>query len=361
MSLKARLQAEIGQNGPLTVAQYMTACLHDPQDGYYATRPRLGTDGDFITAPMVSQMFGELVGLWCAETWMRLGRPSPVAWIEVGPGDGALMADALKAVRAAAPGFLAAARLAMVETSGPLRLAQQARLRDAPAAIRWVGALSELKDETPVILAANEVLDCLPVRQFVRAGRGWAERMVGVDGEGRLAFGLAARPLDRVLPDAPPGAVIEVSPAQEAFGAEIGALVSRRGGAALLIDYGRDAAGFGDTLQALKGHQKVSPLDAPGEADLTVHADFPAVLAAATAEGALAAPITTQGHWLDRLGIGARAAALARARPDKAESIARQLDRLTGPEQMGELFKVACIHSDGLHPPGFTDEETIDG
>lgn len=361
MSLEARLKADIQLNGPLTVAQYMTACLHDPQDGYYAVRPRLGAEGDFITAPMVSQIFGELIGLWCAETWARLGRPSPVAWVEVGPGDGTLMADALRAVAAAAPDFLQAAQLALVETSAPLQAVQKARLQGAPSGTRWIAALGDLSSEAPMILIANEVLDCLPARQFVRTGRGWAERMVGVDGDGGLAFGLASRPLDRVMPEAAPGEVLEISAAQEAFGAEIGARIARCGGAALLIDYGRDAPGFGDTLQALKGHQKVPPLEAPGEADLTVHADFPAVLAAATAQGAAATAIVSQGRLLRRLGVEARAAALARARPDRAEAIARQCDRLIAPDQMGELFKAACIHAHGLRPPGFEDDGNDDG
>jgi len=360
MSLKARIEAGIRQSGPLSVAQYMTACLHDPQDGYYATRPRLGALGDFITAPMVSQMFGELVGLWCAETWIRLGRPNEVAWVEVGPGDGTLIADALRAVRAAAPDFLAAARLWLVETSAPLRDVQRTRLQDAPAGARWIGALDELSSDAPMILIANEVLDCLPARQFVRTAQGWAERMVGLDEEGRLVFGLASRPLDRVMPDAAPGEVVEVSPAQEAFGAEIGVRVARQGGAALLIDYGRGTPGVGDTLQALRGHQKVPPLDDPGAADLTVHADFPAVLAAARAEGAATAPLATQRDWLLRLGVQARADALARARPDRADAIARQLDRLIGEDEMGELFKAACIHGAGLNPPGF-DGEATDG
>ena len=361
MNLKARLAADIRQSGPLTVAQYMTACLHDPRDGYYATRPRLGDGGDFITAPVVSQMFGELVGLWCAETWMRLGRPSPVVWVEVGPGDGTLMADALRAAGTAAPDFLAAAQLTLVETSDPLKALQQARLRDAAPDARWLGALEALSSAAPMILIANEVLDCLPARQFVRTPHGWAERMVGADDEGGLAFGLASRPLDRVLPDAAPGMVFEASAAQEALAAEIGARIARQGGAALLIDYGRDAPGFGDTLQALKAHQKVPPLDDPGAADLTVHADFPAVLGAASAQGAAAAPILTQRDWLMRLGIEARAAALARARPDKADAIARQLERLIGEDQMGVLFKVACIHAKGLAPPGFETEGVDDG
>ena len=354
MSLMDRLKAEIRQTGPLTIAQYMAACLHDPQDGYYAARPRLGEAGDFVTAPLVSQMFGELIGLWCAQAWARIGRPARVVWAEVGPGDGTLALDALRAVRKAAPDFLAAAELWLVEPSAPLRTVQLQRLQGGPPPA-WAAGLGELPRDAPMILVANEVLDCLPARQFVRTERGWAERMVGLDAEGALAFGLSPSPIDRAMPDAGPGAVVEVSLAQQAFGAELGALVARQGGAALLIDYGRAEAGFGDTLQALKEHRKVPPLATPGEADLTVHADFPAVLGAAGAEGANVSPILTQAAFLRRLGIEARAEALARARPDKADAIARQLERLIGADQMGALFKAAAIHAPGMTPPGFED------
>jgi SAM-dependent MidA family methyltransferase len=219
--------------------------------------------------------------------------------------------------------------------------------------------LSQLPTDAPLILLANELLDCLPARQFVRTAHGWAERMVGLDANGALAFGLAARPagdaLSRVLPGAEPGAVLEISPAQEAFGAELGARIADQGGAALLIDYGRDAPGPGDTLQALKGHRKVSPLETPGEADLTVHADFPAVAAAARAAGADASAILTQGEFLMRLGLGARTQALIAARPDRARTLQRQLARLTAPDQMGSLFKVLAIHPRSGPPPGFED------
>jgi SAM-dependent MidA family methyltransferase len=355
MSLMDRLRAEIHANGPITVARYMTACLHDPEDGYYATRPRLGADGDFITAPMVSQMFGELIGLWCAEVWTRLGRPARFSWVEMGPGDGTLIGDALRAVAAAAPDVLAAADLVLTEPSPPLREIQRERLDGGPVRPRWATGLDELQPDAPVILIANEVLDCLPARQFVRTERGWAERLVGLDAEGGLAFGLAQRPIDRLAPEARSGDVIEVSPAQQALGAGIGAIIARQGGAALLVDYGRAEAGFGDTLQALKSHRKVPPLERPGEADLTVHADFPAVLEAARAAGAATTPVLSQREFLLRLGIEVRADALSRARPDKAAAISRQLDRLIGPDQMGELFKAACIHSEGLNPPGFED------
>ena len=355
MSLKDRLKAQIASSGPLTVAQYMTACLHDPQEGYYATRPRLGADGDFMTAPLISQMFGELLGLWAAEVWTRLGRPDRVLLVEAGPGDGTLMADMLRAARHA-PGFLDAVKLAMIETSEPLIALQRNTLADAWVMPSWAGSLEDLPAGAPVILVSNELLDCLPARQFVRTDTAWAERMVGLGHDGALAFGLSRQPVDGVMPQAAVGDVFEISPAQSAFGAAIGRLLAREGGAALLIDYGRDNPGPGDTLQALKGHVKVPPLDEPGQADLTVHADFPAVAEAARAAGAFTAPILTQGELLDRLGVYDRAAALAKARPDRAEIIGRQLARLVDPDQMGTLFKALAIHAPAsLTPPGFED------
>lgn len=348
MSLLERLRAEILETGPLTVAQYMHRCLHDPRDGYYATRPALGEAGDFITAPLVSQMFGELIGLWAAEVWMQMGLPK-VRLVEVGPGDGALMSDILRAAKVA-PGFLDAAEVWLVETSQPLKAAQRERLGE----LSWAADLSQIPAGAPLILIANELLDCLPARQFVRTGSGWAERMVGVDESG-LSFGFTAVPAPAAdLPDGPPGEVLEISPAQAAFGQAVGERIANDGGAALLIDYGRAEPGFGDTLQALKSHQKVDPLACPGEADLTVHADFPTVLAAARKTGARTA-VTTQGEFLRRLGIEQRAAALAASRPDRAETLQRQLDRLVAADQMGDLFKVGCVYADGLVPPGFEE------
>ncbi len=249
-----------------------------------------------------------------------------------------------------APDFLAASEIWLVEVSEPLR-ALQAQALDEP--VRWVGSLAEVPGDAPILLVANELLDCLPARQFVRTEHGWAERMVGLDDHGALMFGLSRSPLDHALPEAPAGSVLEHSAAQAALSAEIGERLAMDGGVALLIDYGRDAPGFGDTLQALRRHQKESPLDNPGEADLTVHADFPAVLAAATSAGAQAAPLLTQGEFLVRLGIGQRAEVLSHARPDRAERIERQLERLVSPDQMGDLFKVACLHQPGFQAPGF--------
>ncbi len=382
MSLLDRLRAQIAQDGPISVAEYFTRCLHDPYDGYYATRPALGEGGDFLTAPGVSQMFGELIGLWILETWTRMGRPAPVRLVEIGPGDGTLISDILRAARLL-PAFLEAADLWLVEVSPPLRAAQAARLADAPVAPRWADRLEAVPAGAPLILVANEVLDCLPAHQFVRTEDGWAERVVGLDEQGNLAFGLralapppvgeAARRAgggnllsQRTPPsvdlrstppprgeDLPIGTVVESSPAQAALGSEIGHRVARDGGAALLIDYGRDAAGPGDTLQALKAHRKVPPLAEPGQADLTVWADFPAVLAAAAEAGAATGPILSQGAFLQGLGVEQRAQALASAQPDQANKLARQLDRLTGAAQMGELFKVACLSAPGLSPPLF--------
>jgi len=393
MSLLDRLKAQIAQDGPIGVAEYFTRCLHDPRDGYYATRPGLGAGGDFITAPLVSQMFGELIGLWAVETWTRMGRPVPFRLVEMGPGDGTLISDLLRAARLS-PDFIAAADLWLVEVSQPLRALQTERLAAAPLLPQWADRLEAVPGGAPMILIANEVLDCLPARQFVRTATGWAERVIGLDEAGDLAFGLKTIsrepfPLDggsaglgvtaavddgrhrqaatsevTPIPNPSPikgeggyslGAVRESSPAQQALAAEIGHRVATDGGAALLVDYGRDMPGPGDTLQAIRGHRKVDPLESPGQADLTVWADFPAVLEAACEAGARTGPILSQAAFLAGLGIEARAEALATARPEHAEQIARQLDRLTGRAQMGQLFKVVCLSAPGLSPPLFED------
>lgn len=348
MSLKDRLRAQIAQGGPITIAQFMQACLHDPAEGYYATRPGLGESGDFITAPLVSQMFGELIGLWAVETWRGLGSPDPFRLVEAGPGDGTLMSDILRAARLV-PEFVAAADLWLVEISDPLIHRQMAALAAAPLSPTWAPSIADVPAGAPIILIANELLDCLPARQFVQgANGGWVEKLVGLDAAGELTFALTG-------PAAEGAMVMEVSAAQEAFGAELGALIRRETGAALLIDYGRDQPGFGDTFQALNRHTKVDPLAEPGQADLTVHADFPAVIAAAEAAGCAAA-VTTQGQFLLRLGVTHRAAALAKAKPERAETLQRQLNRLVAPDQMGELFKAAMVYyPDEPEPPGLKD------
>lgn len=351
MSLRDRLTALIEADGPVTVEAFMRLCLHDPEHGYYATRPALGPDGDFITAPLVSQMFGELIGLWAVDLWTRMGEPARVRLVEIGPGDGTLMADALRAARLA-PRFRHAVELWLVDVSEPLRARQRERLAEHTP--RWASSLAGVPAGAPMIVIANELLDCLPVRQFLRSERGWMERRVGLDGDAGLIFGLSPTPSGFVPPQgALVGDLWEVSAAQSAFGAALGARMAGDGGAALLIDYGRDAPGFGDTLQALQRHEKVDVLATAGEADLTVHADFPAVIAAARAAGAAATRIAGQGDFLRALGIELRAAALARTRPDQASVIGRQLERLTAPDQMGTLFKAVAIHTPGLEPAGF--------
>ena len=342
MSLRERLTAQIRASGPMSLAQYMTACLHDPDYGYYATRPALGEGGDFITAPLVSQMFGELIGLWAVETWNRMGRPAPFRLVEMGPGDGTLMSDLLRAARLSAA-FTEAADVWLVETSQPLRDRQRQLLGEN---LSWAGALADVPGRAPTILVANELLDCLPVRQFVRTERGWAERVVGLDDAGALAFGLTGAPvLDQV---APVGAILETAPAQAALGDEIAARLVHDGGAALLIDYGRAVPGFGDTLQALRRHRKEGPLENPGEADLTTHVDF-AVLAAVARSHGLGAHMATQGEFLLGMGLLERAGRLgANADEAERERISDAVERLAGPQAMGDLFKVLAVLPAGV-------------
>jgi len=297
---------------------------------------------------LISQMFGELIGLWLVETWSRMGAPSRFQLVEVGPGDGKLMADVLRAARVV-PAFLKACDLTLVEPSRPLRALQARRLADTPLSPRWVDTLSAIDGEEPILLVANEVLDCLPARQFERTPEGWAERMVGLDSGGALAFRLGPVGPGFVPPDhdVQPGQVVELAEVQVAFARRLAELIRTQGGAALLIDYGRDTPGPGDTLQALSRHQKVDPLACPGQADLTQWADFPAVLTTARNAGVSTAPLLTQAEFLDRLGIHVRADRLKAAQPDAADLVDRQVHRLTAPDQMGTLFKVAALYAPG--------------
>ncbi|QTC93303.1 SAM-dependent methyltransferase [Brevundimonas goettingensis] len=340
----------------MTVADYVTRCLHDPVGGYYSTRPALGEGGDFITAPLISQMFGELLGLWAAETWHRLGAPERVRLVEVGPGDGTLMDDALRALRLA-PDFLQACDLILIEPSAPLRQEQERRLAGADISPRWLSSLNQIETDAPVILIANEVLDCMPARQFVKTDDGWSERRVGVSDDGDdILFGLSTITggFEKPNYDVEPGQIVEISDQQAIFGRDLAVLMAEASGAALLIDYGRDKPGPGDTLQALHRHARVDPLEHPGAADLTMWADFPRVLEAAVRAGADVTGCKGQGEFLRLLGIEARADRLIQGRPSAEAVIRRQLDRLTADDQMGTLFKVASIFSPrSLTVPGF--------
>lgn len=347
--LALRLAARIRADGPITVADYMAACLGDPEHGYYMRRDPFGAAGDFVTAPEISQMFGELVGLWAVETWRRMGSPARVVLTEFGPGRGTLMADALRAARVA-PDFRAAATLVLVETSPHLRTIQQEAL--ASHAPVFASGLEELPDG-PLIVIANEFFDALPIRQYVRTEQGFAERMVGLV-DGALAFGLrpAARP--PVVPHGLPiGAIIETSSPSVAVVTSLADRFAHAPGALLAIDYGHDG-GVGDTLQALRHHRFVSPLETPGEADITAHVDFAALAAAARRAGAVTFPLTDQGDFLLRLGLLERAGALG-AGKDAAtqDAIRAAVDRLAGPDAMGTLFKVLVAASPGLVPPPF--------
>ncbi|MGF1658530.1 MAG: class I SAM-dependent methyltransferase [Rubrimonas sp.] len=349
-ALAALIRAEIAADGPMSVARFMALCLGHPAHGYYMRRDPFGASGDFVTAPEISQMFGELLGLWVAQVWRDMGAPRRAVLAELGPGRGTLAADALRAIRAAAPDCAAALELWLVETSPALRAAQSARLPQARHAER----LAEVPD-APLLLMANEFFDALPIRQFRRAGGAWRERMVAAQGD-RLVWALGAPQAAGLPAEAPEGAVLETRPAGAAVASEIGARLAERGGAALIVDYGAAAAptGGGDTLQAVARHRAVDPLASPGEADLTAHVDFGALAAALGAAGATVRGLISQGAFLEALGIGARAQALARARPDRAGDVAQARRRLTDPAQMGTLFKVLAATGPGQPaPPGF--------
>lgn len=344
MSLKQTLIEHIKENGPMTVAEFMGACLYDPSDGYYATRPAIGgASADFITAPEASQMFGELIGLWCAHEWDALGKPA-FNWIELGPGRGVLMQDALRATQRIA-GMRDAASIVLVEMSAPLREAQSERVADAEWALRLEDA-----PPGPSLIIANEFLDCLPIRQFVRGEDGWHEKLVGLDEADELTFGLS-NALPAPDSDDPPGTVREIAPALESLIYEMERRLHEAPGRALLIDYGYVRPEGADTLQALKNHKHVDPLQAPGEADLTAHVDFARVAHLAAQAGLQVHGPVTQGAFLRGLGIDVRAQALAAANPAHAERLARELKRLTDTEQMGALFKAICLSSPNLPPP----------
>jgi SAM-dependent MidA family methyltransferase len=345
VSLKRKLVEHIRENGPMTVADYMAACLYDPEDGYYATRPAIGgDDGDFLTAPEASQMFGELIGLWCAHEWEALGKPA-FHFIELGPGRGVLMQDMLRATQRI-EGFRDAANVVLVETSAPLREAQANRIDDAD----WAARLDDAPPG-PAIIIANEFLDCLPVRQFVRGPDAWREKLVGADETGALLFGLSAALTASDEGEIEVGVVREIAPALESLIYEMERRMHEAPARALLIDYGYLQPEGLDTLQALQRHAKVDPLDAPGQADLTAHVDFARVAHLARQAGLGVHGPITQGDFLRALGVEYRARTLSQANPQYAERLGRELRRLTDPDQMGVLFKVICISSPHLPPP----------
>ncbi len=337
-SLAASFRRLIASDGPISIQRYMG----EANARYYSSRDPLGSGGDFVTAPEISQMFGELIGLWLADIWRRAGAPASPLYVELGPGRGTLASDALRAM--AAQGLRPEVHL--VEASPALRSVQAHVLPQA----RWHADLGSVPEGAPLLLVANEFLDALPVRQLVKTAGGWRERMVGLEGE-RFVPVAGSQPMDAAVPpahrDAPEGTILETCPGAAAVVRETARQLARQGGTALFIDYGHAERRTGSTLQAVRAHRKVDPFDAPGEADLTALVDFSTLAEVAQAEGCRWLGIAEQGAWLRALGIEARAQALAARAPEKAGEIDAACERLVAPDQMGALFKVMALAAPG--------------
>ncbi|KZD11469.1 class I SAM-dependent methyltransferase [Oceanibaculum pacificum] len=354
-ALTGILARRIAAAGPITVADYMAEALGHPQHGYYRSRDPLGAAGDFTTAPEISQMFGELIGLWAAIAWQQMGSPGAVRLIELGPGRGTLMADFLRAARLV-PGFSEAIRLHLVETSRPLRARQAEALKASGVTPHWHDTLDETPDG-PMLLVANEFFDALPIRQLQRLEGGWHERLVDGDAAG-FRFVVSPGPSTaaallhpRVRETAPVGSIAELCPAGIGIAAAIGRRLAERGGAALIVDYGTPLSAPGDSFQALQAHRFHDPLAEPGSADLTAHVDFEALAIAARQAGATGHGPVTQASFLRALGIEARADRLRKA---GVGDIDASLRRLLDADEMGNLFKVLALTSLGLPvPAGF--------
>ncbi|XSG81293.1 MAG: class I SAM-dependent methyltransferase [Methyloligella sp. ZOD6] len=359
--LAARLAARIRADGPFSVAAYMEACLTDSEHGYYATRQPMGRGGDFVTAPEISQIFGELIGIWVIATWQALGQPEEITVAELGPGRGTLLHDALRSWRNF-PDFRRSVRLALVERSDTLKAIQAdtlaAEIEQAPPVpASWHESLQTLPP-SPLIVIANEFLDALPIRQFVRRGHAWHERLVTCAEDGTLAFAESPDPagdipqLARFENKAHDGDIAEIRPGA----ADLVAALAARGEsgplAALFVDYGPEGFGPGDTLQAVRGHGFADPLEAPGEADITAHVDFSAITGQAIREGLSAYGPMPQGEFLLKLGLAQRQEQLLRsATPDQRPMLATGANRLIDPQQMGVLFKAFALTGRGVPPP----------
>ena len=356
--LARHLRNQIAMHGPLTVATFMATAMVHPEHGYYTTRDPLGLAGDFVTAPEVSQMFGELIGLWWVSGWRQMGCPATVRLVEIGPGRGTLMADALRAM-AAVPACREAVEVHLVETSPALRALQEETL--AGAGVTWHEALARVPED-PLLLVANELYDVLPIHQFVRTLEGWRERLVDAGpGPAGFRFVLAAGPTPALalipaeVNGAPLESVAEVSPAAISLTDEIARRIVAHGGLALVIDYAADHGALGDTLQAVRRHGRYEVLDDPGEADLSARVDFTTVARVAREAGAAVFGPVTQGDFLLALGVEARAAKLAEgASQAQRAAIEAALGRLVGAGEMGSLFKVLAIAAaDAPTPAGF--------
>jgi NADH dehydrogenase [ubiquinone] 1 alpha subcomplex assembly factor 7 len=345
----AALQRRVRLLGPISVAEYMTSAMIGMGDGYYASGQPIGAEGDFITAPEISQMFGELLGLWCVDVWSRMGRPDPVLLVELGPGRGAMMTDMMRAAGVNSP-FAAAVEIHLVEISDPLRALQQSALHSLEPT--WHRDVSSLP-AGPAIVIGNEFLDVLPIHQFVMTENGWLERAVAIEGDrlcwSAIAPGASLGFLSANHRAAKLGDIAEISPAAIGFVAHLARQLVEQGGAALFIDYGRAESELGATLQAVRRHRAVDPLEHFGMADLTAHVDFSALRQAAMDVGARVAGPIEQGRFLTNMGIAVRAERLSRdATPEQRADIEASLNRLIGSDHMGSLFKAMAVYAPGL-------------
>ncbi len=370
--LKDRILAHIKTSGPMSIASYMSWCLLDPLQGYYPTRDPLGIakDGksDFITAPEISQMFGEVLGLWLIHAWRSMGEPSRVQLVEYGPGRGVMMSDMLRTARLD-QGFLAALNVTLIETSAALEGKQAETLAVCGVPVAWADRLEDVP-QGPTIVIGNEYLDCLPVRQLVMKDRfkwannkndGWHERLVDIhpDNPGKLVYTISDTPIAKIdqallpkdIPSVKDGDLLEISPGLAQMVETLSKRFAEYPGAALFVDYGPDATEFGDSFQALKEHKKVHPLDEPGHADLTARVDFAAFGQWGRDAGLSVFGPCPQGQFLSRLGIEVRAVSLSKAAPDSKAKIARQLHRITSADEMGALFKAIALQSADLPAP----------
>lgn len=359
--LEQKLKRLIALDGPISVASYMAQCLNDPDHGYYTKRDPFGAQGDYITAPEISQIFGELIGIWFLNLWQQQGRPDPFHLVETGPGRGTLMSDMMRVIL---PHFQKTERLDihLVEISPALKQMQKEKLAPFDIPLTWHDDLSDLPP-APLFFIGNEFFDALPVHQWVAHKQRWHERVVGLDEDGKLAFGLG--PVRDMIPsdtaDIEDGTIQEHSPASNAIMAQIADHLANHSGAALFIDYGYDKPDFGDTFQALKHNAYANPLQNCGEQDLTAHVNFHALAKSAedqpgkTGNNAMKSRITTQGDFLLKMGLLERAGQLGAGKaPQIRKAIRASVERLASPDQMGQLFKVLALYPQTISAPVFS-------
>jgi NADH dehydrogenase [ubiquinone] 1 alpha subcomplex assembly factor 7 len=349
--LRDEIIRTIEEHGPMSIADFMQRALYDCEHGFYMKGEPVGSRGAFTTAPEISQMFGELIGIWCAALWRETGSPPRFYLVEMGPGRGTLFADMQRATRVV-PGFHAAAQNILIEISPNLERAQRELLGAKEIQARWHRTLDGVPGDAPLVVVGNEILDAMPFHQFVKCESGWHERVIAVEG-GRLGWAISSDPVPegmiaKELREAVPGSVVEKAPARNALVLDLSRRVSQQGGGALFIDYGYEGPALGDTLQAMQRHRFADALENPGDADLTSHVDFSAVAEMAQVNTECWGPVE-QGLFLKRLGIHERAAALSHDKDEAAKAqIASELSRLTDASAMGSLFKVLAMARCGV-------------